>query len=56
MKTYRIACTTRTGNFIETETSAINMTGAIESFIYELALTHQTMMDDVVELDLTECN
>jgi hypothetical protein len=55
MKTYKLACTTRAGDFIETEISASNMTGAIEAFIYELALTHQVLMsEDVVELDLTE--
>jgi hypothetical protein len=54
MKKYRIACTTRTGDYIETEQSAFGMTGAIEAFIYDLALTHQVLMDDVVELDLTE--
>ena len=55
MKTYNLACTTRAGDFIETEISASNMTGAIEAFIYELALTHQVLMsEDVVELDLTE--
>lgn len=54
MRTYTIAATTRAGNYIETQTSATSMTGAIEAFIYELALTHQTLMDDVVELDLTE--
>ena len=54
MKTYRIACTTRAGNYIERDADASNMTGAIEAFIYELALNHQTFMDDVVELDLTE--
>ena len=57
MKSYRIACTTRAGQYIETETSATNMTSAIEAFIYELALTHQVLMsEDVVELDLTELN
>jgi hypothetical protein len=55
MKSYKLACTTRAGHYIETETSASNMTGAIEAFIYELALTHQVLMsEDVVELDLTE--
>ena len=54
MKPFRIACTTRAGNYIETETTASNMTGAIESFIYELGIVHQTFMADVVELDLTE--
>lgn len=54
MRTYTIAATTREGNYIETQTGAASMTGAIEVFIYELALTHQTVMDDVVELDLTE--
>ena len=55
MKSYRIACTTRAGQYIETQTSATNMTGAIETFIYELALTHQVLMsEDVVELDMTE--
>jgi hypothetical protein len=54
MKAYKLACTTRAGVYIENETSATNMTGAIEAFIYELALNHQTFMDDVVELDLTE--
>jgi isoaspartyl peptidase/L-asparaginase-like protein (Ntn-hydrolase superfamily) len=56
MKTYQIACTTRAGNYIETQASATSMTGAIESFIYDLAINHLTLMDDVVELDLTECN
>ena len=55
MRDYKIACTTRAGQYIETETSASNMTSAIEAFIYELALTHQVLMsEDVVELDLTE--
>jgi hypothetical protein len=57
MKSYKIACTTRAGQYIETETSASNMTGAIEAFIYELALTHQVLMsEDVVELDISELN
>jgi hypothetical protein len=54
MKTYKLACTTRKGDFIETENSAANMTGAIEAFIYELGLSHATYMDDVVELDISE--
>ena len=56
MKSYKLACTTRAGDYIETQTSATNMTGAIEAFIYELALTHQIYMDDVVELDISELN
>jgi hypothetical protein len=54
MKQFRIACTTRAGSYIETEITASDMTGAIESFIYELGIAHQTFMADVVELDLTE--
>jgi len=54
MKLFKLACTTRAGDFIETETSATNMTGAIEAFIYELGLMHSTYMDDVVELDISE--
>ena len=54
MKKFKIACTTRAGNYIETEITASDMTGAIESFIYELGIVHQTFMADVVGLDLTE--
>jgi hypothetical protein len=54
MNIYRIAATTRAGQYIETQTTASDMTGAIESFIYELGIVHQTFMADVVELDLTE--
>jgi hypothetical protein len=54
MRTYKLACTTRAGDFIETETAAANMVGAIEAFIYELCLNHATYMDDVVELDISE--
>jgi hypothetical protein len=54
MKTYTIAATTRTGNYIQTQTSATSMTGAIESFIYDLAIGHATLMEEVVELDITE--
>jgi hypothetical protein len=54
MKTYTIAATTRTGNYIQTETSATSMTGAIENFIYDLAISHATLMEEVVELDITE--
>ena len=57
MKSYKLACTTRAGVYIETQTRTTNMTSAIEAFIYELALTHQVLMsEDVVELDLTELN
>ena len=54
MKNYKLACTTRKGDFIETESTATNMTGAIEAFIYEIGLNHATYMDDVVELDISE--
>ncbi len=54
MKAYQIACTTRTGNYIQTQTSATGMTGAIENFIYDLAVGHATLMEEVVELDITE--
>ena len=54
MKNYKLACTTRKGDFIETENTATNMVGAIEAFIYELGLNHATYMDDVVELDISE--
>jgi hypothetical protein len=54
MKTYTIAATTRTGNYIQTETSATSTTGAIENFIYDLAIGHATLMEEVVELDVTE--
>jgi hypothetical protein len=54
MRTYTIAATTRTGDYIQTETSATSMTGAIENFIYDLAIGHATLMEEVVELDVTE--
>jgi hypothetical protein len=54
MKKYKIACTTRAGDYIEAEQSASGIISAIGAFIYDLALTHQVLMDDVVELDLTE--
>jgi hypothetical protein len=54
MKTYTIAATTRAGGYIQTETSAASMTGAIENFIYDLAIGHATLMEEVVELDITE--
>ena len=54
MRNFYLACTTRKGDYIETENSAANMTGAIEAFIYELGLNHAVFMDDVVELDISE--
>ena len=54
MKTCTIAATTITGNYIQTQTNATSMTGAIENFIYDLAIGHATLMEEVVELDITE--
>lgn len=54
MKSYKIAVSTKSGNYIETEQSGTNMLNAIEGFIYPLAIEHQTMFDEVVELDVTE--
>lgn len=54
MKTFKIAISTKAGNYIETEQAGTNMLNAIEGFIYSLAIEHQTMFDEVVELDVTE--
>lgn len=54
MKSYKIAASTKTGKYIETEQTGTNMLSAIEGFIYSLAIDHQTVFDDVVELDVTE--
>lgn len=56
MNTYRIAATTRTGQFIETEITASSMVGLIQPLAYQLAVQHSTAIDDVVELDITETN
>lgn len=54
MNIYRIACTTRAGNYIETEITASSMLALVQPFVYELAVEHKTAIDDVVELDITQ--
>jgi hypothetical protein len=54
MNVYRIAATTRAGNYIETEISATSMLALVQPMVYELAVEHKTAIDDVVELDITE--
>jgi len=54
MNTYRIAATTRSGDYIETEITASNMLALVQPMVYELAVEHKVAIDDVVELDITE--
>lgn len=54
MNTYKIAATTRAGDYIETEITASNMLALVQPMVYELAVEHKTCIDDVVELDITE--
>jgi len=54
MNTYKIAATTRTGDFIQTEITASNMLALVQPMVYELAVEHKVAIDDVVELDITE--
>lgn len=54
VKTFKIAISTKTGNYIETERLGTGMLNAIECFIWALAAEHQTLFDEVVELDVTE--
>jgi len=54
MNIYRIAATTRAGDFIQTEITASNMLALVQPMVYELAVEHKTCIDDVVELDITE--
>jgi len=54
MKTYKIAATTRAGDYIETEITASNMLALVQPMVYELAVEHKTCIDDIVELDISE--
>jgi hypothetical protein len=54
MNTYRIAATTRAGDFIQTEFRAETMSEVVKMIIYELAVGHGAQFNDVVELDITE--
>jgi len=54
MNIYRIAATTRTGQYIHTEITASNMLALVQPMVYELAVEHKVAIDDVVELDITE--
>jgi hypothetical protein len=54
MNTYKIAATTRSGDFIQTEITASNMLSLVQPMVYELAVEHKVAIDDVVELDITE--
>lgn len=56
MNIYRIAATTRTGDYIETEITASNMLVLVQPLVYELAIEHKISFDDVTELDITEIN
>ena len=54
MNIYRIAATTRAGDFIQTEIAASNMLALVQPMVYEFAVEHKTAIDDIVELDITE--
>lgn len=54
MNTYRIAATTRAGDYIETQITASNMLALVQPMVYEFAVEHKTCIDDIVELDITE--
>ena len=54
MKKFKVACTTRAGQYIETEIAAKNMLDLIQPLVYQLAVEHRTAIDDLVELDITE--
>lgn len=54
MNTYKIAITTRAGQFIETEITASNMLALVQPMVFELQVQHKVAIDDVVELDITE--
>jgi len=54
MNTYKIAATTRAGDYIETEITAKNIWQMMQSFMYQLAVQHNAGVDDIVELDITE--
>jgi hypothetical protein len=54
MNVYRIAATTRFGDYIETEITASNMLALVQPMVYELAVEHKVAIDDIVELDITE--
>lgn len=54
MNIYRIAATTRAGQFIETEITASSMLALVQPMAFELQVQHKVAIDDVVELDITE--
>jgi hypothetical protein len=54
MNVYKIAATTRSGDYIETEITASNMLALVQPMVYELAVEHKVAIDDIVELDITE--
>jgi len=54
MNIYRIAATTRSGDFIQTEITASNMLALVQPMVFELQVQHKVAIDDIVELDITE--
>lgn len=54
MNTYRIAATTRAGDYIETEITSSNMLALVQPMVFELQVQHKVAIDDIVELDISE--
>lgn len=48
MNTYRIAATTRAGDYIETEITASNMLALVQPMVFELQVQHKVAIDDIV--------
>jgi hypothetical protein len=54
MNKYKIGLTTKQGHYLEIEITAPNMLDLVQPLVYELAVEHKIVFDDVVELDISE--